>query len=39
MAVKVPFDPEVPIDLENTLTRLTVCIYEIRKWLSENIKL
>ena len=32
----VPFDPQVPGDLENTLARLTACISDIRKWLSEN---
>ena len=32
----VPFDPQVPGDSENTFARLTACISDIRKWLSEN---
>ena len=32
----VPFDPQVPGDLDNTLARLTAFISDIRKWLSEN---
>ena len=32
----VPFDPQVPGDLENTLDRLTARISDINKWLFEN---
>lgn len=30
------FDPRIPGDMENTLTKVTECITEIRNWLSAN---